>query len=173
IFHPDRFQTGPPRLREEAERRMQDVNQAYHDIINGKINGSLPTANSTGWKPPPSRPPGPNVSAGRPPAGPATETRAANPNWEAAAKYRAQRAAQHRMAKEAWERSLPTGRAVARPKTIFHTGSTLRGLGLARESNNLHCRGCNSIQWLPDGWRESLDSVDYYCSGCGRRILAR
>ena len=163
IFHPDRFAASPEKIREEAERRMQNLNEAYQracdgDTVvrgNGRGPSPTPTARTTGhsW-----------ASASR--------ARASSMSWESAARYRAHLAARYRESREAEERSLPKGVAQARPKPAFRP-SILLGLGLARETNKLRCGGCNSIQWLPDGWREGLASWDYHCSLCGRRILAR
>jgi hypothetical protein len=46
-------------------------------------------------------------------------------------------------------------------------------MGEALHTNKITCRECKSIQWLPDGWRERLDDIDFYCSICSRLILAR
>ncbi|HWG72916.1 MAG TPA: J domain-containing protein [Acidimicrobiales bacterium] len=165
IFHPDRYAEGPEKIREEAERRMQTLNEAYHSACNG---GGLPVRGNgqrSSWASPTAPPPRPG--------GPATRTRAASMSWESAARYRATLAARYRESQEAEERSLPKGIAVARPKPLTSRPSTLLGLGLARNTNKLRCRGCNSIQLLPEGWREGLASKDYHCSLCGRRILAR
>ncbi len=165
IFHPDRFADGPEKIQEEAHRRMRDLNEAYQQACNGKsaMNGRA-------------RPSAPRPSPARRRAGgPATDTEAAaaHVSWESRAEYRATLAARHRESQEAEERALPNGEAVARPKPISYRPSTLLGLGLARTTNKLRCRGCNSVQWLPNGWRDRLDSMDYHCSLCDRRILAR
>jgi hypothetical protein len=165
IFHPDRFADSPEKIKEEAQRRMQDLNDAYAQACNGGL-----AALHRNGRPPPSAPPrGSSPRYG----GPATSTQAFNPNWETAARYRATMAARHREHKEAEERSLPRGQAVARPRPASFRPSMLLGLGLARTTNKLRCRGCNSVQLLPPGWRETLRSMDFHCSLCGRCILAR
>lgn len=166
IFHPDRFVEAPERIQEEARRRMQEVNEAYRQVCDGK---ALPR-NRKQWASP--SPPYPTARPPRHNGSPSTRA-VEGMSWEAAARYRATLAARHREAREAEEASLPKGVAVARPRPLSFRPSTLLGLGLARETGKLRCRGCNSIQWLPPGWRERLESADFYCSLCGRRILAR
>jgi len=133
IFHPDRFADSPKKIQEEAERRMQALNDAYGCAMAGPaaVRDAEARARATA----PTRP-----NARRSPAE---------------------------------ERTLPTGQAIPKRKTDVTRPSTLLGLGLARETNKLRCRGCNSVQWLPSGWREGLASLDYHCSMCDRRILAR
>lgn len=169
IFHPDRFADSPDKIREEAERRMRDLNEAFHRARAGVAGVRDAEAWARATAPSPRPPRGPTART----TGPAGATRAANGSWESAARYRASEAARHRRAREAEEQSLPTGEAVPRRKDGSFRPSTLLGLGLARETNKLRCRGCNSVQWLPPGWREQLASVDYHCSLCNRRILAR
>lgn len=166
IFHPDRFVGSPERIKEEAQRRMQDLNEAYAQACNGGSRGAPDRGRrrSTPWRTTSTAPPRPG--------GPAMDTRAANLGWESAARYRAAMAVRHREQREAEERALPSGQAVAKLKTTFRP-SMLLGLGLARETNRLRCKGCNSIQLLPPGWRDRLSSVDYHCCYCDRRILAR
>lgn len=168
IFHPDRFAGGPERIREEAQRRMASLNDAYGQAQAGPAG--IRDAEAWARRSAPYRAPqGPSARSG----GPASTTRAANGSWESAARYRAAEAARYRQAMEAEEQLLPSGKAVARRKPDVYRPSTLLGLGLARETNKLRCRGCNSVQWLPAGWREGLASMDYHCSLCDRRILAR
>lgn len=169
IFHPDRFSDGPDKIRQEAERRMRDLNEAVRQAQAGVagVRDAEAWARATAASSRPSQ-----GNAGRT-TGPASTTRAANGSWESAARYRASEAARHRRAREAEEQSLPKGQAVARRKNGAFRPSILLGLGLARETNKLRCRGCNSVQWLPTGWREQLDSMDFHCSLCDRRILAR
>lgn len=165
IFHPDRFADSPEKIKEEAQRRMQDLNEAYDRACNGGPSTLHRNGGTSRTGPP----------AGSSPrqGGPAMTTQAVNPNWETAARYRATMAARHRESQEAEERSLPQGVAVARPRPASFRPSTLLGLGLARTTNKLRCRGCNSVQLLPAGWRETLQSMDFHCSLCGRCILAR
>lgn len=168
IYHPDRFTESPERIREEAERRMQVLNEAFTQARPGVAGVREAEAWVRATATSRTRPAGQGAST----AGPATATRAADGSWESAARYRAAEAARQRQAQEAEEQSLPRGQAVARPKIAFRP-STLLGLGLARETNKLRCRGCNSVQWLPQGWREQLASYDYHCSLCDRMILGR
>ncbi|MDQ6837422.1 MAG: J domain-containing protein [Actinomycetota bacterium] len=169
IFHPDRFADSPAKIQEEAQRRMQSLNDAYQRVLAGGP-GAVRDAEAWARATAPQRPA--NGRSTRP-GGPATTTRAANGSWESAARYRASESARYRKAQEAEERSLPTGEAIPRPKTDVSRPSMLLGLGLARETNKLRCRGCNSVQLLPPGWKERLASMDFHCSLCDRRILAR
>ena len=46
-------------------------------------------------------------------------------------------------------------------------------MGEALHTNKVTCRDCRSIQWLPSGWKDQLDSLEFYCSICQRLLLAR
>ncbi|MDQ6783515.1 MAG: J domain-containing protein [Actinomycetota bacterium] len=180
IFHPDRFAGSPKKIQEEAERRMRNLNDAYGSALAGPAAvrdaearaRAAAARDAEAWARA-TAPPRANSRHSTRPGGPATSTRAAKGSWESAARYRAAEAERYRLAQEAEERSLPTGQAIPKRKTDLTRPSTLLGLGLARETNKLRCRGCNSVQWLPAGWREGLASLDYHCSLCDRRILAR
>jgi hypothetical protein len=109
--------------------------------------------------------------------------------WEAAARERVAKAAQgvpwregvraramaEAKAKEARaqrERAATNGQAVPRPKTR-RDPAVLNGMGEALHTNKLTCRGCQSIQWLPQGWSDTLVHTNYFCSVCGRLLLSR
>jgi len=62
------------------------------------------------------------------------------------------------------------GQARSAPKAKARAVS---GLGQALHTNELTCRGCKSVQRLPDGWQDQLDERSWYCSSCDRLILSR
>jgi len=71
-------------------------------------------------------------------------------------------------------RAKRNGQAIVRSRSVEPSrNSFLNGLGLARVTNNIVCIGCDSVQWLPPGWRELLDDSAFFCSLCDRIILAR
>lgn len=85
---------------------------------------------------------------------------------------RAEQALKDEQERLAREKSHSQGQAVLRPRTAGR-GSLLRGLGVARYTNNLLCPGCDSVQWLPPDWRDRLDDSAFYCSFCDRLIFTR
>ncbi len=149
IFHPDRFAGAPAAVQKEAERRMSEVNDAYA-FFRGSNNSS-----------------GENSAA----RNRAARAAAATP-WHEVVRQRAQAEARAKEVRRAKEERAMQGKAIARAKT---GGSklALAGMGEALHTNKITCRECKSIQWLPDGWRGSLDVTDFYCSICSRLILAR
>lgn len=149
IFHPDRFAGAPAPVQKEAERRMSEVNDAY-----AFFRGSN---NSAGEN---------SVARTR-----AAQAAAATP-WHEVVRQRAQAEARAKEVRRAKEERAMQGKAIARSKT-GGAKLALAGMGEALHTNKITCRECKSIQWLPDGWRESLDVADFYCSICSRLILAR
>ncbi|HEX2047023.1 MAG TPA: J domain-containing protein [Acidimicrobiales bacterium] len=149
IFHPDRFAGAPAAVQKEAARRMSEVNEAY-----AFFRGSN---NSRGEH---------SVARER-----AARAAAATP-WHEVVRQRAQAEARAKEQRRAREESTRQGKAISRPKT-GGAKLALAGMGEALHTNKITCRECKSIQWLPDGWRERLDTTDYYCSICSRLILAR
>jgi predicted CoA-binding protein len=160
IFHPDRFVDSPEPVKREAERRMKHLTQAYALARKGggkmdtKMDVSTPEA---AWE-----------AAAR-----ERVARAARGvPWQEGVRARAMAEARAKEARRERERAATHGRAIARPKTR-NDGSILAGIGEARHTNKLACRGCQSIQWLPEGWEPTLYDTSYFCSICGRLLLSR
>ncbi len=168
IFHPDRFSGSPDHVKAEAEKRMKNLTEAY--ALARKGNGA-------------------NMGGSQKQKGGGDSVTVVEQAWEAAARERVARAARgvpwqegvraramaEAKAKEARlqeERKATHGRAIARPKTRSEP-SVLNGIGEARHTNKLRCRGCQSIQWLPEGWEPTLYDTSYYCSICARLLLSR
>ncbi len=159
IFHPDRFIDSPEPVRREAERRMKNLTQAYALARKGgggvaKMDVSTPEA---AWEAE-ARERVARAARGVP--------------WQEGVRARAMAEAKAKEARLQEERKATHGRAIARPKTRGE-GSTLNGIGEARHTNKLRCRGCQSIQWLPEGWEPTLYDTSYYCSICARLLLSR
>lgn len=155
IFHPDRFIDAPPAVRDEAQRRMAQVNKAYDLAKRGQKNEV--TFNLAGDE----RAHADRVARAR-----------AQPAWQQQVRDRAKAEAQAQQMREARERAMTNGQARARPKNR-NGPSVMAGIGEAVHTGKLYCRGCKSIQWLPGEWREQLDYTDFYCSVCDRLILSR
>lgn len=165
IFHPDRFNDSPPNVRAEAERRMKQLNDAYAAIRTG---GRLRSSTGPMWTPPkPKSKTGATTSATS-----SAPTRARVP-WDTSARARAAQAMRAEQARRAREEAAPNGSAVAKPKSGRTEQSVLSGLGEALVSNRMPCHTCESIQWFPEGWREQLQTTDYYCSICSALLLRR
>lgn len=159
IFHPDRYAESPEAVRREAERRMKELNEAY-DFARRATPADARRVQATSTRERAQR------------ARAAQSTNLGVP-WEQAERERAEqsrRAAADRLARE---KAAHNGRAVARPKPSQPRPSTLAGLGEALHTNNVVCRRCRSIEWLPDGWTRRLDDTDFFCSVCDRLLISR
>jgi hypothetical protein len=168
IYHPDRFRDSPEAVRMEAEYRMRALNEAYAAAKKGRMLNSEQAKgdrNAHSWRPTAMWDAGSSKSARR---------------WDGVAWTEANQARAAAMVKdnEAKAKSQTTakrnGQAIVKPRSVEPSrNSFLNGLGLARVTNNVVCIGCDSVQWLPPGWREMLDDSAFFCSICGRIILAR
>jgi hypothetical protein len=147
IFHPDRFASAPAAVQKEAARRMAEVNDAYGFFRNGSKGES-------------------SVARTR-----AAQAAAATP-WHEVVRARAQAEARAKEVRRAREERATQGKAIARAKS-GGAKLSLAGMGEALHTNKITRRDCKSIQWLPDGWKDSLDYTDFFCSVCTRLILAR
>lgn len=155
IFHPDRLVDCSEPVRREAERLMLELNRAYATVRRGgrsKRGHAARTAARATTEASPSR------VAGVP--------------WDLAAQARVSQAVQAERVRQAKLQEATHGRAVVRPK-VGRRELALAGLGEALHTNNVRCRTCGSVQWLPDGWRTQLDDMGFYCSFCNRLLLAR
>ena len=165
IFHPDRFRDSSEAVRREAENRMKTLNEAYSAAKRGRLSHQVPaTTNARHSRPTAAWDAGSSAGA----------RRWDGVHWTDAHKARAAAQAKDNEAKAATQRAKRNGQAVVRPRSVEPSrNSFLNGLGLARVTNNIVCVGCDSVQWLPPGWREMLDDSAFFCSICDRIILAR
>jgi DnaJ-class molecular chaperone len=155
IFHPDRFADAPQAVRDEAQRRMAQANKAYDLAKRGQQQDVTFTlaADEAAHRD--------RVARAR-----------SQPTWQQQVRERAKAEAKAKQMREARERAMTNGQARARPKSR-NSPSVMSGIGEAVHTGKLYCRGCKSIQWLPQEWRAQLDNTDFYCSVCDRLILAR
>ena len=159
MFHPDRYAEAPESVRREAERRMKELNDAYEFARKATpaqvrlVKSAHNRQRTTRTTPPPA----PNMGV----------------PWDVAARERAEQSAKAHAARQARERTAHNGKAVARAKPSKQFPSTLSGLGEALHTNNVVCRRCRSIEWLPAGWSERLDDLDFFCSACDRLLISR
>lgn len=169
IYHPDRYAGCAENVKLEAERRMQDLNEAY-DLAR---SGRLP--NGGRWAKPksPAQTGQRQAQQQQHPPNKMTQVNFAGIPWAEACRERAVQAVKAQREREARERAAHNGQANARPKSARRGQAVLSGLGEARFTNNVTCRRCQSIQWLPQGWAQRLADTDYYCSVCDRLLLAR
>ena len=159
LFHPDRYAEAPEPVRREAERRMKELNDAYAfarratpaDIK--RVQSAQSRQRQTTKKP--DKPPNFGVP------------------WEVAQRERAAQARKAHAARAVREQQAHNGKAVARPKPARQHPSTLAGLGEALHTNKVVCRRCRSIEWLPPGWSDRLDDLDFFCSVCDRLLISR
>ncbi len=157
IFHPDRFTDAPTAVKEEAQRRMAQINKAYDLAKRGAVAKAEVTF---------------NVVADEAAHRERMARARAQPTWQQQVRERARAEARAKQMREERERAMANGQARARPKSR-NGRSVMAGIGEAKTTGKLYCRGCKSIQWLPSDWREQLDYTDFYCSICDRLILAR
>ena len=155
IFHPDRFADSPESVRREAEARMKALNDAYASARRGYL---LEPAPSNGI---------PTYSGGP------GYARFAGVPWEEACRRRAEQAAKANEARRARDRAAKSGHAVPVPRRGRAFPSKLTGLGLAEYTNNVTCRNCRTLMWLPEGWKQRLADTVYFCSSCEHLLLAR
>jgi len=165
IFHPDRFRDSPEAVRSEAEYRMRALNDAYQAAKRGRL------ANQAGST---------NARHSRPTAAWDAGSSKGARSWDRVAWTEANRARAAAMVKDNEAKAKEprpakrNGQAIVRPRSAEPSrNSFLTGLGLARVTNNIVCIGCDSVQWLPPGWRDMLDDSAFFCSICDRIILAR
>lgn len=159
IFHPDRYAEAPESVRVEAERRMKELNDAY-DFARKATPVQVRLVQSAHKR----------ERMARKKA--AQSTNLGVP-WEVAQRERAEQSVKAHAARLAREQMAHNGRAVARPKPSRQHPSTLSGLGEALHTNNVVCRRCRSIEWLPAGWSNRLDELDFFCSVCDRLLISR
>lgn len=157
IFHPDRFSDAPDPVRDEAQRRMAQLNKAYDLAKRGRKDEVTY-----------------NVQADERAAAERVARARAQPKWQDVVRERARAEAKAKEERESRERAMTNGQAVPRPKPKVRSGpSVMAGIGEAVHTGKLPCRGCRSIQWLPAEWRIQLEMYDFYCSVCGKVILSR
>ena len=155
IFHPDRFADSPESVRREAEVRMVALNDAYASARRGYLIDRPPNG------------------AGSPHRGGPGSVKWAGVPWEEACRRRAEQAAKANEARLARDRAAKSGTAVPVPRRGRAFPSKLTGLGLAEHTNNVTCRNCRTLMWLPSGWKERLADTVYFCSSCEQLLLAR
>ncbi|MDQ6615230.1 MAG: J domain-containing protein [Actinomycetota bacterium] len=162
IFHPDRYQDSPPEVKTASEERMRALNEAYREAQNGHLAYRPMTGKNGGGR----RRGGGSSRGGEyvppPPGVP----------WDVAVQARAAAASKAEQDRRAREQAAPQGQAIGRPRPPMG-GPVLKGLGMARFTNNIVCSGCDSVQWLPGNWRDQLDYTAFYCSMCDRLIFTR
>lgn len=156
IFHPDRFVDSPDEVRAEAQRRMAEVNKAY-DLARRGRKDEVAFQVTVDER--------------------AHEQRMAyannQPTWQQIMRERAKAEAAAKQEREQRERAMTNGQARSRPKTTKRSAPVMAGAGEAVHTGKLYCRGCRSVQWLPEDWRDQLARFDFFCSVCDRVILSR
>jgi len=164
IFHPDRFRDSSEAVRNEAEYRMRTLNEAYQAAKRGRLSNQAGSTNARHSRPTAAWDAGSSAGA----------RRWDGVAWTDANKARAAAMVKDNEAKAKEQQAKPNGQAVVKARSVEPSrNSFLNGLGLARVTNNIVCIGCDSVQWLPPGWREMLDDSAFYCGICDRIILAR
>ena len=164
IFHPDRFRDSPEAVRNEAEYRMRALNEAYTAAKRGRLANQPASTNARHSRPTAAWDAGSSAGA----------RRWDGVAWTDANKARAAAMVKDNEAKQKKQQAMRNGQAIVRARSVEPSrNSFLNGLGLARVTNNIVCRGCDSVQWLPPGWRDMLDDSAFFCSICDRIILAR
>lgn len=177
-FHPDLYEGRPERVRKAAERRMQELNEAYK-VARAKLKagddgygyGDGGGGRTSPWS-------GAETGAWSRTAK-RTETEAARRARLAASRVQAERAArEHESQARMFQRlrvearkAAKYGDAVARPKGKLP--STLYGAGQACHTNEVPCRDCKVIQRLPANWQERMVDTAFFCSNCGGLLLSR
>lgn len=154
-YHPDRHGDSPPSVQRQAEQRMREVNEAFVALKKGATLASSPDATIPTW----GEAPDPNAAA-------EARRRAFRASRQHTAQARAAQASRTQA-----KRTTTTGQA--RPLAKGSSARIVFGLAQALITNELTCRTCQSVQYLPPGWQDRLGDTDYACSACGRVILCR
>ena len=175
--HPDRHAKSSARRRREAERRMQELNEAYRLARNRPAAPAYRGTNTV-----------PSAALW---LGTAPGTWARTAKRSGAVTEEERRLSQVQIAEAAREHEARTrvaqeirlradqeagvGQARGQAKRRSHGGQTraLAGVGQALATNQMRCKGCRSLQTLPPGWQHHLDDTDYVCSGCQHVLLSR
>lgn len=143
---------------------MRTLNEAYSTAKRGRLSHQPASTNARHSRPTAAWDAGSSAGA----------RRWDGVSWDDAQKARAAAMTKDNEAKAATVRAKRNGQAIVRSRSVEPSrNSFLNGLGLARVTNNIVCIGCDSVQWLPPGWREMLDDSAFFCSLCDRIILAR
>lgn len=156
IFHPDRFADYPEPVRQEAERRMAGLNQAYALARRGVVA-------DVSWA---------DVAADRAAREREAQAKSGTP-WHEIVRQRAMAEARAKEERRKREQQATNGQAIPRAKLRGDPTGIVYGMGEALHTNKMVCRGCKSIQWLPSGWKDELLTTNFFCSVCSRLILAR
>ena len=161
LYHPDRFVGKPPGVQRAAERRMQDLNQAY-TLARKSARAAMRTGE--------------------------VQSEAVDPRLVEAmsreARQRASRAArehiaQARVSKDKRvevQKGAAYGDARAQLKSQYSahgTRSVMAGVAKAMFTNEIGCRGCGTTLRLPPDWYTRLGDTNYYCSKCDAVIICR
>lgn len=158
LFHPDKHIDSPENVRREAERQMKRVTEAYAMARKGGVSSTVEVQQTEAAWEAMARERVARAAKGVP--------------WQDGVRARAMAEAKAKEARRERERAATNGQAVPRPKNR-RDPQILYGMGEALHTNKLPCRECQSIQWLPDGWKDRLLDTNYFCSVCGRLLLAR
>ena len=161
LYHPDRFVGRPPNVQRAAERRMQELNQAY-TLARKSARARMHSGEVV-----------PEAVDPRVAAAMAREAR------QRASRAAREHTVQARVAKAkrvAMQQSSAYGDARAEPKSRYSpngTRSVMAGLAKAMFTNEIACRDCGMILRLPPDWHARLENTNYHCSKCNRVVLSR
>ncbi len=184
IYHPDRHVDSPPHVRDEADRRMKELNEAYAILrqiapnsprnLPPRPSGIANIRSAALWL---GTAPGSWARTARRAGTPGPDVRPAGAN-ATVARIAREHTVNTRVARERREelrRSVLNGDARPRPKPRNRAGphKVMAGMGLALSTNEVTCSRCRSIQRLPPGWSHRLDDTDYYCCFCDQVVMAR
>jgi DnaJ-class molecular chaperone len=178
-YHPDRYQERSEKVRQAAEQRMAELNEAYkmaRERLARRDQGYYDDEDGGGGQRGP-------WQAGDVGAWSRTARRTET-SAQRAARIQASRAAAERAARshESQARSFQRIRIEARKNARYAEAlgrskvglpSHLFGAGQAAHTNEIQCRNCRVIARLPADWQQRLDTTAYVCSDCGALLLNR
>lgn len=161
-YHPDRYVNRPAEIQQAAQRRMQDLNEAYSRARKSARAGLRRTEAA------PSATVDPRVREAIAREARNRASRAARQHVAQARLARSQRLER--------QQSAVYGEALPRPKPrdeLVGGRSILAGVGAAMHTNEVVCRSCHTNLKLPEGWFQRLVDTNFYCSKCGQIVLKR
>ena len=159
LYHPDRVVGRPPAVQRAAERRMQELNQAYTlarksararmqstEVLSERIDPKLVEAMAR--------------EARR------RASRAAQDHKAQARVSKAKRIEVQKGLNYADARAVPKGSSNG-------TRSVMAGVAKAMFTHEIGCRRCNLVLRLPPDFYARLDDTNYLCSKCGGVVICR
>ncbi len=160
LYHPDRVVGRPVGVQRAAERRMQELNEAY-TLARKSARARMQSAEVFG-------------DVVDPKVVEAMAREARRRASRAAQEHKAQARVSKAKRVEVQKKSN-YAEARAQPKAVSTNGrrSVMAGMAKAMFTHEIGCRRCDVIVRLPADFYARLDDTNYLCSNCGGVVICR